>query len=131
MNTLPEEMINPTRDLPLSCVIAMSLSGALNVLANVAYFTVLSPKDVLASETVAITYMMVTLGKAASWVLIVAIVVSSLGAVNGSYLSDTKYHFAAGRYRQMPQIFAMIQNRWLTPLAAMIILCIMAVFDSF
>lgn len=127
VNTLPEEMVNPKRDLPRSIIIAMLTCAAIYVLTNVAYLTSLSPSAILNADAVAITFMESTFGEVGKWMVTVAVVLCCMGTINGSFLSDTKYLFAAGRVRQFPPLFAMIQLDFLTPISAMIWLALMSI----
>lgn len=130
VNTLPEEMVNPKRDLPRAVVIGIVTSTGLYVLINVAYLSGLSPLDIINSDAVAITFMEATFGTIGKWMVVVSVALCSLGTINGSFLSDTKYMFAAGRTKQFPPLFAMIQLDFLTPISAMVFLAFMSIVYS-
>jgi len=130
VNTLPEEMINPKRDLPRAVIFSMLTSTGLYVLINVAYLTGLSPLDMIHSDAVAITFMEATFGSIGKWMVVVSVAMCSMGTINGSFLSDTKYMFAAGRVKQFPPLFAMIQLDFLTPISALIFLAFMSIVYS-
>ena len=53
LNFVTEELERPERNLPLSMVIALPVVTGVYVLANLAYFAVLSPADVTSSTAVA------------------------------------------------------------------------------
>lgn len=130
VNTLPEEMVNPKRDLPRAVIFSMTTATGLYVLINVAYLTGLSPVDMINSEAVAITFMEGTFGTIGKWMVVISVALCSMGTINGSFLSDTKYMFAAGRVRQFPPLFAMIQLDFLTPISAMVFLAFMSIVYS-
>jgi len=130
VNTLPEEMVNPKRDLPRAVIISMTSATGLYVLINVAYLTGLSPIDMINSEAVAISFMEATFGSIGKWMVVISVALCSMGTINGSFLSDTKYLFAAGRVRQFPPLFAMIQLDFLTPISAMVFLAGMSIIYS-
>ncbi|PIK48190.1 putative cystine/glutamate transporter [Apostichopus japonicus] len=54
-----EEILNPGRNVPLSIIIATTAVTALYLLTNLAYFAVLSPFELLASESVAVIQLKV------------------------------------------------------------------------
>merc|ERR1719414_2013752 len=82
------------------------------------------------SEAVAITFMEATFGSIGKWMVVISVALCSMGTINGSFLSDTKYLFAAGRVRQFPPLFAMIQLDFLTPISAMVFLAAMSIVYS-
>ena len=68
VNALPEEMVNPQRDLPIAVWIAMTLVTAIYVLTNSAYFAVLTPEELLSSDAVAlVSVVFKLLMKIRSW----------------------------------------------------------------
>ena len=51
---LTEELQNPFRNLPLAIYISMPLISVVYILANISYFTVLSPDELIESAAVAV-----------------------------------------------------------------------------
>ncbi|KAI0215204.1 Large neutral amino acids transporter small subunit 1 [Lamellibrachia satsuma] len=125
INALSEEMVNPSRDLPLTVWISMTLVTIIYVLTNTAYFTALTPQEVCQSDAVALTFADRTMG-AAMWIIPISVALSAMGAVNGDFLSNSRYLFAGGRYHQMPQVMSFIHTKRYTPVVAIILLCLLA-----
>lgn len=56
MNFIIEELIDPVKNLPRAIAISCSLVTVVYVLANVSFYTILSPDEVLGSSAVAVTF---------------------------------------------------------------------------
>ena len=78
------------RDLPISVVIAMLSCTCIYLLTNIAYLSAMTPGDILNADAVALSFMESSFGKYAAVFITVAVVLSCMGTVNGSFLSDSK-----------------------------------------
>ncbi|CAD5125062.1 DgyrCDS13303 [Dimorphilus gyrociliatus] len=86
--TMPEEMLNPKRDLPLAIVISLSLVTIVYTFVNAAYLTILTPSEIINSSAVAMTFMDKAIS-GVSWFICISVVLSCLGTLNSSYLADS------------------------------------------
>lgn len=56
LNFIIEELKDPVKNLPRAIAISCTLVTIVYVMANVAFYTILSPEEVLGSAAVAVTY---------------------------------------------------------------------------
>lgn len=119
LNFVIEELKDPVKNLPLAIYISITLVTVSYVLANVAFFTTLSPAEILGSEAVAVTFADHLYGSLAFLVpLFVAF--STFGAVNGVLLTSSRLFYAGALEGQMPEILTMIQIDRMTPAPAVL-----------
>nr|KAG5701761.1 hypothetical protein BaRGS_000751 [Batillaria attramentaria] len=119
LNFLTDEVINPHRNLPLAIVISMVIVTLVYLTANIAYFAVLTPSEMLASSAVAVTFSERTVS-ALAYVMPILIAVSVAGGINGSVLSISRLFFVAARYNHLPRVISMITINNLTPAPSLI-----------
>jgi APA family basic amino acid/polyamine antiporter len=91
------EIKNPQRNLPLALIFGTAGVVAFYMLANWAYFRVLSPADVGAHKLVAAEMMQRMQGPAGASAVSLAAMISIFAALNGSILSGARVPYAAAR----------------------------------
>jgi APA family basic amino acid/polyamine antiporter len=74
--------------------VGITLVVAIYLLANISYFTVLSPVEMQKTDRAAATAMSVSYGPAATALVTLLIVVSILGSMNGTALTGPRVYFA-------------------------------------
>ncbi|XP_040030240.2 cystine/glutamate transporter isoform X1 [Gasterosteus aculeatus] len=121
LNYITEEVINPNRNIPLAIIFSMVTVTVCYVLVNVAYFTAMTPAELLLSDAVAVTFANRALQGMAS-VIPFLVAVSCLGALNGGIFSSPRMLFVGAREGHWPPIFSMIHIRRRTPLPAVLFL---------
>ncbi|XP_058471082.1 b(0,+)-type amino acid transporter 1 isoform X2 [Solea solea] len=119
LNYLTEELKHPEVNLPRAVVIAISLVTGLYLLVNVSYLTVMTPKELMSSNAVAVTWGNKVLGSW-GWIMSVAAALSAFGSLNGTFFSGGRVCFVAAREGHMPDILSMAHVRRLTPSPALI-----------
>ncbi|XP_787268.3 b(0,+)-type amino acid transporter 1 [Strongylocentrotus purpuratus] len=114
LNSLTEELKNPRRNLPLSLMIGIPFVALVYICMNIAYFTVITPEEMLASKAVAVTFAHRTMGGFA-WIVPVGVCMSTFGAANASLFTAGRLPFVAAREGHMAQILGMVHAKRLTP----------------
>ena len=91
------EVKNPQRNLPLALILGTAGVIAIYMLANWAYFRVLSPGDVASHKLVAAEMMQRIQGPAGAAAVSIAAMISIFAALNGSILTGARVPYAAAR----------------------------------
>ncbi|RUS79295.1 hypothetical protein EGW08_012950 [Elysia chlorotica] len=126
LSFLTEEVVDPHRNLPLGIMISMGIITAVYMLANVAYFAVLTPAEMLQSSAVAVTFLQRTVPGLA-YVIPFLIALSVVGALNGGILSVSRLFYVAARNNHLPSIVSMITIKKSTPVPSLVSLLILVV----
>ncbi|KAI5102575.1 b(0,+)-type amino acid transporter 1-like isoform X1 [Silurus meridionalis] len=119
LNCVTDEVKNAEVNLPRALMIAIPMVTILYLLVNVSYLAAMTPREMMASGAVAVTWGNKVMGSW-GWVMSIAAALSSLGSLNGSFFSGGRVCFVAAREGHMPNILAMAHVRRLTPAPALI-----------
>lgn len=112
------EMRNPSRDVPRTInMSALAVTGSF-VITVIAYFLVLAPQQVAASNTVALDFGAACLGLPGGIAFAAVVALSCLGAINGHLYTYVRLISAAGREGFLPEAFARVNSRTRTPVNA-------------
>ncbi len=97
---LAGEVKNPSRNLPLAFIGGTVIVGGLYLLANVAYYYVLTPTEIAnipAGSSVAAEVTRRFLGPAATLVMAVGLMISSFGALHSSLMASSRVTYAMAK----------------------------------
>ncbi|KAF5894775.1 cystine/glutamate transporter, partial [Clarias magur] len=117
LNFVTEEVDHPERTVPLAICISMAIVTVCYTLTNVAYYTVMSAEELLASSSVAVTFAEKIYGNFSIGVPIF-VALSCFGSMNGCIFSISRMFYVASREGQLPEVLSMVHVRRYTPVAA-------------
>ncbi|KAH9492657.1 Large neutral amino acids transporter small subunit 1 [Bulinus truncatus] len=119
LNYVTGEVIRPEKNLPLGIMISITSVTVIYIMANIAYFSVLTPEDMLHSSTVAVSFLDRTIAWL-SYVVPGLISVSVIGGMNGAILSVSRLFYVAAKNHHLPRIISMINVKTLTPVPSLL-----------
>ena len=115
VSMVSSEIREPQRSLPIALIIGTLVVIALYLLANAAYFHVLSAQEVGASERVAADMMRRVVGGRGAHAVSIAAMISIFAALNGSILSGARVPYAMARDRLFFRPVARVNDKYHTP----------------
>lgn len=118
VNSLAEELKNPSRDLPLAMILGVGGVTLLYGLFNFALLNVLPASSLLATETPAAAVAVALFGKVGGVVIAGGALISILGSCNGCILAFPRNYFAMSRDGLFFPQLGEIHPRFGTPLVA-------------
>ncbi|XP_071824243.1 b(0,+)-type amino acid transporter 1-like isoform X2 [Apostichopus japonicus] len=126
LNYITEELVNPYRNLPLAILIGIPMVTLIYILVNIAYFTVLTPTEMLSASAVAVTFANRTLGPMA-WIIPFFVCCSTFGAANGTLFTASRLCYVAGREGQLVEVMSMVHVKRFTPTPALLFTSIVSI----
>ncbi|NXP50738.1 S7A13 protein, partial [Heliornis fulica] len=119
LNYMAEEMKNPSRNIPLTVMTAVPAVIVFYLLVNISYLTVLTPKEIVSSVAVAVTWADRVIPSVA-WIIPLSVAVSIFGALNSSMFTLGRLSYAGSQSGHLPALISMLNVHTCTPAPAMI-----------
>lgn len=125
LNSVAEEIDNPGRNLPAALVLTMVLVTSIYVLYNVSLFRVLSLGEIRGLVEadflfIGIPAAMALLGTAGMYIVMVTMLISVFGALNGTIMTFPRVYYAMAKDEVFIKPFARLHPRYQTPYLAII-----------
>ncbi|XP_050443491.1 Y+L amino acid transporter 2 isoform X2 [Adelges cooleyi] len=130
LNFMTEELRNPYVNLPRAIYISMPLVTIIYVLANVAYLSVLSPKDMASTNAIAVTFGHLAMGSF-EWVMPLMVALSAFGGLCVHIMTSSRMCFVGARYGHFPTFLSYININRFTPTPSLVFLNILSLLMLF
>lgn len=122
LNFVTEELQDPYRNLPRAIWIALPVVTGIYVLANVAYFAVLSGVEMESSYAVALSFGIKMYGSF-NWLVPIFVALSCFGGVNGILFTSSRLFLTGAQEKHLPELFSYIHVKRNTPIPSLIFTC--------
>lgn len=135
LNFVIEELKDPYRNLPKAIAISITLVTVCYVFTNIAYFSTVSPEEIMSGAAVAVMFSKRMYG-VMWWIMPIFVSLSTFGGVNGILFTTSRLFYVGGREGHMPQILSMVSIQRMTPMPAVLFmgllsLCYLASSDIY
>jgi basic amino acid/polyamine antiporter, APA family len=132
LNNVAEEMKNPARDLPRSLIITILSVTALYTLYNFSIYRVISIPDMQAMIAAGDVFLGITsafliLGSFGMYLVMLTMLISVFGAINGCIIAFPRVYFAMGKDGTFFKSFSKIHPKTNVPYVAIIASSIVAI----
>ncbi|XP_003479946.2 solute carrier family 7 member 12-like [Cavia porcellus] len=121
---LAGEVKNPGQTLPRALISALSIVTVIYLLTNISFLTVLTPKEIIFSDSIAVTWMD-RVFPSMQWVISLGISTAIIDNISCGILKGSRMLYAASQEGQLPLIHSMLNER-LSPAVAVIQLIILS-----
>ncbi|CAL8109917.1 unnamed protein product [Orchesella dallaii] len=126
MSTMMEELKEPQRNLPRAIFISIGIVTFVYVLTNLAYFTVLTPAEMISSDAVAVTFIDKFWGSFV-WVVPVFVAVSTFGSLGIHIMTTARYCYVGARCGHFPNAIGLISIDHHTPISSIVFLSALSI----
>lgn len=125
---LAEEVKDPHRNLPLALIFGILAVAVVYTLLNVSLLGVLPIEQVMAEARPVVTMARVLFGSFGGKLMLVGMLVSIFGTLNGLIMTAPRYYFAMARdgLFPLPHLFSRVDPKWGTPVASTLLSGLMA-----
>ncbi|OUM60011.1 hypothetical protein PIROE2DRAFT_30995, partial [Piromyces sp. E2] len=128
LNLVTGELKNPKRNLPKALKIGCFSVITSYIIANVAYYAVLSAEVAKSSKTIVSDFGRTLFGPFVGHLLILTVILSTFGAANASMYTGSRLIQVTASQGQLPKTFSKISSRFETPVNGTILQTFFSIF---
>ncbi|CAG4998516.1 unnamed protein product [Parnassius apollo] len=125
LNFVTEELQDPYKNLPRAIWIAMPMVTIIYVMANLAYFAVVSKMEMMSNPAVAVVFGDRLFGSW-SWMIPVFVALSTFGGVNGVLFTSARLFATGAQEGHMPAFFSLFHTKKQTPIPSLFFTCLIS-----
>lgn len=129
LNLVAEDMLNPSRNVPLVLAVGISLISAFYILTNMAYFAVLESSEITGVNSIS-TFAEKAYGSAGRIIILIMVCLSAYGALNSTIFCNTEVAFVAAKDKYAPAFLAKLNPRLRTPANALLFQALTSIIIS-
>jgi APA family basic amino acid/polyamine antiporter len=118
------DIANPSRTLPKSIFIGITVILVLYLAVNFSYFSVLGFDKLASTKTLAADMVYVLFGRAASIFISIIMFFAVMAYVNVSILSNPRVYYAMAEERVLPSFFMYINSKTQVQIFGVIVFCV-------
>ncbi|KAJ8726463.1 hypothetical protein PYW07_001161 [Mythimna separata] len=123
LNFVTEELQDPYKNLPRAIWIAMPMVTIIYVMANLAYFGVVTKLEMMSNPAVAAIFGD-RLFAGWSWMIPVFVALSTFGGVNGVLFTSARLFATGAQEGHMPAFFSLFHIKKQTPIPSLMFTCL-------
>jgi basic amino acid/polyamine antiporter, APA family len=120
------EVQNPRRNVPLALIAGSLIVIVTYLLANLAYFYVLTPAEAVSTTTIAATAARHFLRSGGATFVAIGVLISTFATLNRSILAGSRIPYAQARDGLFPKALAHVHGRFHTPHVAIVLQALVA-----
>ena len=114
------EIQNPQKNIPIIVLGSIGIITGLYLMTVISFHIVIPVHEMISSNAVASRFGMITMGEAGKVVLALTVVVSTLGNLQCSFISNSRYIHSGAAEGLLPTCLGLVSKRFRTPLVSIL-----------
>ena len=114
------EIQNPQRNIPIIVLGSISIITGLYLMTVISFHIVIPLEEMVESSAVASRFGMITMGQTGKVLLALAVVVSTLGNLQCSFITNSRYIHSGAAEGLLPSCFGLVSKKYRTPIISII-----------
>ncbi|KAL5258260.1 hypothetical protein ACHWQZ_G013037 [Mnemiopsis leidyi] len=118
------EIQNPQKNIPIIVLGSISIITGLYLMTVISFHIVLPLEEMVESSAVASKFGEITMGESGKVLLALAVVVSTLGNLQCSFITNSRYIHSGAAEGLLPSCFGLVSKKFHTPLVSILYCCL-------